>query len=134
MSELPEDDPRVEKTLAVLMTRMTVFIGYPLTETTINSIRTLVQHTRSDFKANFGHEFPAIAPLILPRSQFIAWFRQDLDSDEVRIKVLNLLREFYVKRIPVSAFELAQAMKLIWPQYEPPLEYYRNAKQVRLLQ
>jgi hypothetical protein len=134
MSELPLDDERVKNALENLMARLGSFIGQPLTSSTLYHIRQVINYNRTDFKKNYGHEFPAIVPLILPKSQFIAWFREDLDNEEIRIKVLNLLREFAVKRIPVSAFELAQAMRFAWPKYEPPIEEYQKAKQVKLLQ
>jgi hypothetical protein len=134
MSELPEDDPRVQQYLQMLMDLLADCVGTPLTTASITVMREVIDDARTEFKQKFGHELPPLVPLVLPLSRFIAWFRQDLDSDEVRIKVLNLLREFYVKRIPVSAFELARAMKLTWPSYEPPIEFYRNSRQVRLLQ
>lgn len=133
MSELPPDDPRVMDALNTLMVRMGTFIGQPLTRTTVDDIRDVITHVRTEFKKWHNHDFPRIVPLILPRSRFIAWFREDLDNDEIRIHVLNLLREFTVKKIPVSEFELAQAMRLAWPSYEPPIEFYRGARQVKML-
>jgi hypothetical protein len=134
LSELPEDDPRVQKYLQSLMSLFADCIGEPLTSASVNTMRELIDDARTEFKKRFGHELPPMVPLVLPRSRFIAWFREDLESDEVRIKVLNLLREFSVKKIPVSAFELAQAMRLTWPKYEPPIEFFQQAKQVTLLQ
>jgi hypothetical protein len=137
MSELAVEDERVQNALEQLMHRLRSYIGEPLTEITMHAIRGAVEEARTEFKKTYSHEFPPLVPLILPSSRFVAWFRQDLENDEVRIKVLNLLREFSLKKIPVSAFELSQAMRLTWPQYnadDGTIEFYRNAKQVTLLQ
>jgi hypothetical protein len=134
MSELEVEDERVQDALRQLMWRLGTFIGESLTESTMYAIRSTVEQTRTTFKTTHGYDFPPLAPLILPSSQFIAWFRQDLDNDEVRIKVLNLLREFSIKKIPVKEHELAMAMKLTWPSYnhDGDIEFYRQAKQVTL--
>jgi len=134
MNELPEDDQRLIDALELLMQRLSKFVGQTLTNSTVLAIRSTIEQTRSDFKRNHQYDFPPLVPLILPTSGFIAWFRQDLDDEEIRIKVLNLLRELTINRLPVGAYELAQAMKLAWPSYKPDIEGYRNAYQVRLLQ
>ena len=134
MAELPEDDPRVGEALQLLMRRVSKFVGYPLNESTVLAIRSVIEQTRNEFKRDYQHELSPLVPLILPTSWFIAWFRQDLDSEQVRIKVLNLLRELTINRLPIGTQELAMAMKLAWPLYEPPIEDFINAYQVRLLQ
>jgi hypothetical protein len=133
MSELPYEDPRVQYALQQLMRRLETYVGQPLENATLLAIRSLIEQTRTEFKLEFQHEFPLLVPLILPASGFVAWFRQDLDDDEIRIKVLNLLRELTMFNLPISAMELATAMKLAWPHYQPPIEYYRQAAQVKLL-
>jgi hypothetical protein len=133
MSELPYEDQRVQYALQQLMRRLEGYVGQPLTDSTLFAIRSLIEQTRTEFKMEHQHEFPLLVPLILPASGFVAWFRQDLDDDEIRIKVLNLLRELSMAGLPISAIELATAMKLAWPSYNPPIEEYRNAAQVKLL-
>jgi hypothetical protein len=133
MTELPFEDPRVKQNFALLMRHMQRFIGEPLSGDMIVTIQTFIEDFRAKFKLDYGYEFPALVPLILPRSQFIAWFRADLDTHEIRLKLLNLLREFHVKRIPISEMELARAIKLAWPHYSPNIEEYQKAAHVTLL-
>lgn len=134
MSELPFEDERVQEALKQLMRRLQMFIGQQLDNSTLLAIRSLIEQTRTEFKRDHQHDFPPLVPLILPTCGFVAWFRQDLTYEEIQIKVLNLLRELTMNRLPVSAMELATAMKAAWPNLgEPPIEYYRNAAQVKLL-
>ena len=133
MNELPEDDPRVLDAFRVLMDRLSTFVGKPLDNSTVLAICSTIEQTRNEFKRKHQHDFPPLVPLILPTSGFIAWFRQDLDNEQIRIKVLNLLRELTINKLPVGAHELATAMKLAWPLYQLPIEEFKKAYQVRLL-
>jgi hypothetical protein len=133
MSELPLEDERVQAAYQQLMRQLERFVGMSLSTSTVLAIRSTIEQTRTEFKNKYQHDFPPLVPLILPNSGFIAWYRQDLDNEEIHIKVLNLLRELAMNKLPVEAGELATAMRLAWPNYQPRIEEYRTAAQVRLL-
>jgi hypothetical protein len=126
MTELPFDDERVQTSFQLLMRQMQRFIGEPLNSRTVSVILTMIDDHRTNFRREYGHDFPQLVPFILPSSQFIAWFRADLDDHEIYQKVLNLLHEFTVTKVPVNEVELATAIKMAWPSYQPPIEDFRR--------
>jgi hypothetical protein len=124
MPELPDDDPRFEEFHHNLTRAMRVFIGKQLDRVTVMQIHDVVLGHRINFKNTYGYDAPAIVALVLPTSQYIGLYRADLETRDIQIVILNLLREFAVRRVKVDKKELAWALNMAWPNYDPAIEFF----------
>lgn len=121
MPELPDDDPRMEDFNKRLVNLMAKFVGKELSDPTLYRIKTMIDSERTRFKMFYGYEIPEIVILALPTSRHLALFRADLEDKQIHTVVINLLREFGVRRVPVDRKELAIAIHRAWPYYDPNL-------------
>lgn len=133
MSELDDNHPHVQRALVWLIRRLAMFYGQPFNQSTEDRLRELLTHLRTTFKRTTGHDFPPLTVFLLPTSRIAAIYRADLDDEAIRIKILNLLRELGVARVPVSVPELVAAIRFAWPWYKPPIEDWRNDRQAARL-
>jgi hypothetical protein len=130
MPELPDDDPRLQEFASQTLSRLhQLYIGKPLNQHTIRQINTFVDHQRISFKQTYGYDIPELVALILPTSRFIALYRADLDTLQIHVFLTNLMRELGHNKVPVDKLELAQALKLAWPHYDPAIELFANDQQ-----
>jgi len=121
MSELPDEDPRMEDFYDRIANGIKAFVGKSLSEATIYFLGKRIEHERTRFKQTYGHEVPKVVLLILPSSRYISIFRADLESPQIQVVVVNMLRELSAMKVPVDIRELSVAIKKAWPQYDPSL-------------
>ncbi len=124
MPELPDDDPRFIEFAIHLSNMLQMYMGKPLDRFTMGQINTLIDHQSINFKQRFGFDVPKLVALVLPTSRHIHFFRADLETQQIQVVIKNLLQEFQVHKIPIDTQELATAIKLAWPQYDPGVERY----------
>lgn len=123
MAELPENDPRVRLARANLtQLMMNLRARGPLTSAMIDNMVREVNDLRASFKREHGYDLPPLMPFVLPTSDFIVLYRTDLDNKEIEQKILFLLRDMAKSHRPVSKVELARAIKVVWPHYDPAIE------------
>lgn len=121
MPELPDDDPRIEQFNQRLMNLLAKFVGMELSDATLYRIQTMITNERVQFKIANGYDIPKLVILSMPTSRHLGIFRADLESTEIQTVVINMLREFGVRRVPVDRRELAIAIHRAWPYYDPSL-------------
>lgn len=126
MAELPDNDPRFRDFAARLFRMLQMYIGKPLDHHTMRQINTLIDHQRIGFKQTFGFDMPELVAVILPSIRFIQLCRADLETPQIHTVIKNMLRELEHRRITVNSMELATAIKLAWPQYDPAIEVYEK--------
>lgn len=132
MAELPETDIRVKETLRGLTSRLRFIAAKGLTSMSMLDMQSEIERTRFQFKSEHGYDFPPIGPFVLPSSNIVIFYRLDLTNDEIRDKLLMLLRELGERKVPVLTLELASAVKSLWPKYDPPVEEIRKDKRIVL--
>jgi hypothetical protein len=124
--ELEDDDPRLIKSANELLAELQPFVGRHFDAGNVERICELVQQHRIAFKREYGAEFPPMVPFVLPSLKFIHFVRADIEDQEIRIQLRNLLVQ--LSRRPnalPSALEIAKAVKQCWPRYRPPIEEFR---------
>jgi hypothetical protein len=131
MPELPDDDPRIEEFSTNLLKLLGRFIGRSLDLAEFNRIKILINDGRAAFKRRYGYDIPELVVLALPTSGHFAVFRADLDSKTIQTMLLNLLREFAVRKVPVNKLELARAIRYAWPHYDPAIEEFATDGQAK---
>lgn len=131
MPELPDDDPRCIEFVIHLSKMLDIYKGKPLDQFTMRQINTLIDHQCIGFKQKFGFDIPKLVALILPTSQHVHFFRADLETTQIQIAINNMLQEFRMNNIPIDTQELATAIKLAWPQYDPGVEHYLESGQIK---
>ena len=107
--------------------------GKPFSGSVVQQIEQDVEQIKDAFKKRYGLDFPPLAPFILPTSQIIVFYRKDLTDDEIRSKILFLLRDMATAKKPVSIHELAMAISFVWPNYKPPIEEMVDVTKAQLL-
>jgi hypothetical protein len=129
MPELADDDPRMQKFSKSLTEVMRQFVGKTLDRSTIMQINDAIIEHRIRFKYNYGCDAPVMVSLVLPTSSYVGLFRADLETTQIQIVILNLLREMAVRRMRVDKRELAWAIRMAWPDYDPAIEFFSNDRQ-----
>jgi len=132
MPELPDNDPRV-RDFSTRLTRMLAayIVGRTLDQHVMRSINTMIDHQRINFKQTYGYEIPELVAVVLPTSRFIHFFRADLETEQIQTVIGNMLQHLKVNNIPVDTHELATAIKLAWPQYDPAIEVFQAHRAAR---
>lgn len=133
MPELPDNDPRIRDFTARLTRMIQMYVGKDLDNHTMRSINTMIDHQRINFKQTYGYDIPKLVAIVLPTSRFIHFFRADLETPQIHTVIGNMLRELGMHRVPVDKRELATAIKLAWPQYDPTIEVYDNDRSGKVL-
>lgn len=131
MPELPDDDPRISEFSTKLAKLMRPFIGQKLDRATVMQIHDTITKHSIDFKKTYGYNAPAIVAVVLPTSQYIGLYRADLETREIQIVIMNLLRELAMRRVKVDKKELAWALRMAWPNYDPAVEFFADDGQAR---
>jgi hypothetical protein len=117
--ELDSQDPRVIAGMNLLANTLASFVGRSNNGGNYEAMQGIVDGFRMSFKREHGVDFPRLTRFELPSVGFIVWYRYDLEHEEIRRKVLMLLRQFAAKRIPITAIEVASAVSKAWPFYKP---------------
>lgn len=134
MAEVEPDDIRVKYFLQAFHKYLGLrYHGQPFTGSVLQSIEADVEHIKGKFKENYGLDFPPLAPFILPTSQVIIFYRKDLTDEEIRLKLLFLLRDMANAKKPVSIPEMVTAIGFVWPHYRAPIEDIRDITRAELL-
>jgi len=124
MPELPDDDPRMDEFVNKIVRSNVKFIGRGYDRFTVQQLLAEVEAHRIHFKQTYGYDAPKMVALVLPTSRYIGLFRADLETRDIQITILNMLREFAVRQVPVDKKELALALRNIWPHYDPAIEFF----------
>jgi hypothetical protein len=109
MIEDPEH-PRMKQAEAGLRALVSRFRGADLTGYTIHRMMDDVKSHRQRWR-NHGVDFPALVPLVNRRAGTVELVRADLDRRAIQTTVRN----FIIKNRELSPIEVAQAIKLAWP-------------------
>jgi hypothetical protein len=122
MPEVDPDDPRLTNALAQLHRYLAKYHGIPMSRSILEEIQQAVDWVKGEFKTLYGLDWPPLAPLILPTSHVIVFYRRDLTDDEIKSKLLYLLRDLARAKQPVYVAEFALAVNFVWPHYQAPIE------------
>jgi hypothetical protein len=133
MTEVDPQDPRVVNALAQFHRYVAKYHGYPFNKTVLKKIEDAYYHVVDEFKKLYDLDFPPVAPLILPTSQVIVFYRRDLTDEEIQSKILFLLRDLANANKEVSVPELAKAMLFVWPSHRPPIEDMEKITKVKMI-
>lgn len=133
MPEVDPNDPRLLNALAQLHRYLAKYHGYPMSQSTLEDIQDAVEGVKEKFKALYGLDWPPIAPLVLPSSHVIVFYRKDLTNEEIQSKILFLLRDLANAHQSVSVPELALAMNFVWPHYQAPIEDMEKITKAKML-
>lgn len=125
MVELEDDDPRLIVSANKLLERLQPFVGRNFDAANLDAICELVQDHRVAFRREHNADFPPLVPFVLPSLKFIHFVRADIEDKEIHIQLRNLLVQLSRRGALPSAMEVAKAVKLCWPRYEPPIEHIR---------
>lgn len=129
MAELPDDDPRMNEFSESLIRAMRQFVGKTLDRSTVMQINDAIIEHRIRFKNNYGCDVPVMVAVVLPTSQYVGLFRADLETRQIQVVIMNLLRELAVRRMKVDKRELAWALQMAWPNYDPTVEFFVDDRQ-----
>ena len=119
MAELDDDDPRMLEFNDKLLKLLSKYVGQRVSENTIHDLKYQIDQERIRFQQKYGYDIPQLVVLSLPTSRHLGLFRAYIDSTQIQTIILNMLREFAVRGIPVDRMELAIAIKRTWPYYDP---------------
>lgn len=133
MAEVDPNDPRVLNALAQFHRYVAKYHGYPFTQQIVTEIKDCLEYVASSFESLYGIKWPPLAPLILPTSQVIIFYRRDLTDEEIQSKVLYLLRDLANAHKDVKVPELASAMLYVWPHYRPPIEDMEKITRAKMI-
>lgn len=122
MPEIDPEDPRVTNAIAQLHRFLAKYHGRTMTRSILNEIQEAVDYVKDQFKILYGLDWPPLAPLILPTSHVIVFYRKDLTDSEIKSKLLYLLRDLARAKQPVNVAEFALAVNFVWPHYQAPIE------------
>src|SRR5215203_1740991 len=124
MPELPDNDPRFRDFATRLSRMVQMFVGRPLDYHTMRQINTMIDHQRINFKKTYGYDIPELVAIVLPTSRHVHFFRADLETAQIQIDVMNMLRLLGLQGRQVDKLELASAIKMAWPDYDPGIETF----------
>jgi len=124
MPELPDDDPRMDEFINRIVHSNVKYVGRGFDKFTIQQLLEEVEAHRTHFKQKYGYDAPKMVALVLPTSRYIGLYRADLETRDIQMMLLNMLREFAVRQVPVDKRELAYALSQIWPNYDPAIEFF----------
>lgn len=120
MIELESQDPRVIKAMNHLAKVLSSFVdNKDFNALNLEAMRDIVDGHYDSFRREHGATFPRLTLFALPSVRFVVFYRYELEQEEIRRKMLMLLRQFAVRRIRISAMELASAITKAWPFYRP---------------
>jgi hypothetical protein len=130
--ELDTIDQRTAASMHLLTRKLATLLNREFSVNAIEAMRYIVDDHRTTFKREQGFDFPELVPFYLPSVGLIVWYRADLDDMAIRNKLLMLLRQLGERGKPVSAIEVAAAVKRAWPRYHPPIEEYRRDPKLKM--
>jgi hypothetical protein len=122
MVQLPDDDPRMQQTLHKLQLRLNTIWSGVINQSVIDHMNGIVMDLRSEFKRDYGYEFPRLCLFLLPSIPLITFFLADLTVEEIQQKMLVLIKNLQTAGYSINAAELAQAIITAWPHYKPEVD------------
>lgn len=126
MAELPDTDPRLLGALKVLVGQVQHIARRGLSGPVLDEIEEHIATFRMGFRSHHGADFPEMVIFYLPSVPFLILYRRDLDTDQVRIKMHDLIRFLQQTHRNIHAIEIAAAIKRCWPSYDAPIESLRR--------
>ena len=125
MRELDPNDPLLLAAANDLSVKLQPFVGQHFDAGNLDEICDLVQQHRRAFRRQHDADFPPLLPFVLPSIRYIHFVRADIDDQEIRIQLRNLLVQLSRRGVLPPAIEIVKAINLCWPQYRPPIEEFR---------
>ena len=105
-----EDEELIERARRGLLASLAGFEGCSMSLQTIDRIMSVVKEHRQRWRGR-GVDFPPIVPLINRKTGTIRFVRQDLSRKDI----ITTVRNFILENPELSALEIAQAVKMAWP-------------------
>jgi len=112
-----ENHPRMIKAHKALLNRLGTTLGdgtRPLTKGMVDEMFTIIRDHKSECRQK-GIKFPDLVVLAVPDHGIVEFIRADLDTESIRTKIVNFVRQYP----RVSMQDVVAAFRAAYPDLRP---------------